>query len=82
LYNYPNAVLRIFTRSGIKVYEQNHYGNVDYWGSETDAWWNGRTDNKWNIGGSILATATYVYILELEAGNKTNVLTGTVFLER
>jgi gliding motility-associated-like protein len=82
LYNYPNAFIQIYTRSGIKVYEQKHYGNVDFWGSETDAWWDGRTTNKWNIGGSILQAATYIYILELEEGNRNNVKTGTVFLSR
>ncbi len=80
IYNYPNAYLKIFTRSGIKVYEQDHYGNIDYWGSENDAWWNGKTGNKWNIGGNNLMSATYIYILELEKGNKKDVRTGTLFL--
>ncbi|MEI6899672.1 MAG: gliding motility-associated C-terminal domain-containing protein, partial [Bacteroidota bacterium] len=80
--NYPNALLRVFTRSGINIYEKKHYGNLDFWGSETDAWWDGRTDNKWNVGGNKLATATYIYILELEEGNKDKVLTGSVFLSR
>ena len=80
--NYPNAFLRIFTRSGIKVYEKKHYGNIDFWGSETDAWWNGQTDNKLNVGGRVLSTGTYIYILELEEGNKNKVLTGAVFLSK
>jgi gliding motility-associated-like protein len=82
IFNYPNAVLRIFTRSGIKVFEKKHYGNIDFWGSEANAWWDGRTDNIWNVGGSVLATGTYIFILELEEGNKDNVLTGSVFLSR
>ena len=79
--NYPNAVLKVFTRSGVKVFEQEHYGNIDFWGSEDQAWWNGQTGNKWNIGGSKLMSATYVYILELEKG-KNKVRTGTLFLSQ
>jgi len=82
LYNYPNATLKIYTRSGIMVYEQDHYGNIDYWGNEKDAWWNGKTGNKWNIGGNSLMSATYIYILELEKGDKNSVKTGTVFLSK
>jgi gliding motility-associated-like protein len=78
---YPNAVLKIFTRSGVKVYEQEHYGNIDYWGSEEQAWWNGQTYNSWNIGGTKLMNATYIYILELEKGT-SNVRTGTLFLNQ
>lgn len=80
IYNYPEATLKIFTRSGIKVYEQKNYGNTDFWGDDQDAWWNGRSDNKWNVGGTKLASSTYIYVLELEKGNKEKVLTGTVFL--
>jgi hypothetical protein len=82
LYNYPNAVLKVFTRSGIQVYEQEHYGNIDFWGNEKDAWWNGQTGNKWNIGGNVLMSASYIYILELEKGDKSSVKTGTVFISK
>jgi hypothetical protein len=82
IYRYPNAYLKIFTRSGIQVYEQEHYGNIDFWGSENDAWWSGKTANKWNVGGNSLMSATYIYILELEKGNKNSVKTGTVFLNK
>jgi gliding motility-associated-like protein len=77
LSGYPDAILKIFTRSGVKVFEQKNYGNTDFWGNEEKAWWDGRTDSKWNIGNSKLAPATYVYTLELERGK---VLTGTVYL--
>jgi gliding motility-associated-like protein len=79
--NYPNTVLQIYTRSGVKVYEQEHYGNIDYWGSEENAWWNGQTGNKLNVGGSKLMNASYIYILELEK-ETNNVKTGTLFLNQ
>ena len=82
IYNYPNALLKIYTRSGILVYEQKHYGNIDFWGSEIDAFWNGQTGNKWNVGGNELMSATYIYILELEEGKKNKVITGSVFLNK
>lgn len=80
IYNYPEAVLKVYTRSGIKIFEKKNYGNIDFWGSENDAFWDGRSDNKWNVGGTKLAAATYIYILELEPGKKEKVLTGSVFL--
>jgi hypothetical protein len=80
IYNYPQALFKVYSRSGIKVYEKKNYGNTDYWGSDRDAWWDGRSDNRWNVGGARLAAATYIYLLELEPSNKEKVITGTIFL--
>ncbi|HEY3390046.1 MAG TPA: Ig-like domain-containing protein, partial [Prolixibacteraceae bacterium] len=79
LYNYENPIIEIYNRWGNLVYEKDHYGNVDYWGSEEDAWWNGRSDHKMNIGNAVLPVGTYYYVLKL---NSIKVLTGFLFLNK
>ena len=79
LYNYANPIIEIYNRWGNLVYTKDHYGDVDYWGSENDAWWNGRSENKLTIGNMDLPTGTYYYILKL---TNTKVLTGFIFLNR
>nr|WP_238769712.1 Ig-like domain-containing protein [Maribellus maritimus] len=76
---YPEAKLMIFSRSGNKLFEKEHYGNLEYWGSDETAWWWGTSEAKLTLGGGTLPAGTYVYILELGNGD---VKTGTVFLNR
>ncbi|MFV0591315.1 MAG: gliding motility-associated C-terminal domain-containing protein, partial [Draconibacterium sp.] len=74
---YPDARIEIFNRWGNKVYEQENYGNTVRWGT-TDAWWNGKSTNKMQVGKDNLPTATYFYILYLNDG--TDPITGSIFL--
>ncbi|HOI49380.1 MAG TPA: gliding motility-associated C-terminal domain-containing protein, partial [Prolixibacteraceae bacterium] len=74
---YPNARLYIFNRWGNKLYEKQHYGNLDVWGSDQEAWWWGTSDNKWTLGRPTLPAGTYIYVLELGNG-KTH--KGTVMI--
>jgi uncharacterized repeat protein (TIGR01451 family)/gliding motility-associated-like protein len=80
LYNYENPIIEIYNRWGNLVFKKDHYGDVDFWGSEADAWWNGHSDNKLTINSNeVLPVGTYFYILKL---NKNKVLTGFLFLNR
>jgi len=79
LYNYENPIIEIYNRWGNLVFKKDHYGNVDYWGTESDAWWNGYSDNKLTIGNVELPVGTYYYVLKL---NSTKVLTGFLYLNR
>ncbi len=74
---YPDAHLLIFNRAGNKLYEKEHYGNLNYWGSDENAWWWGTSENKWTLGGSTLPAGNYVYILELGTGETRK---GTVMI--
>src|SRR5665648_1226029 len=77
LYNYENPVMQIFNRNGNLIFKKDHYGNLDYWGSEDQAFWNGRSANKLNLMNNELPVGTYYYILKLGDGK---VLTGFIFL--
>ncbi len=77
LYNYENPEIQILNRAGVLVFKKDHYGNTDYWGSEDQAFWNGRSEHKWNLINGELPVGTYYYILKLENGN---VRTGFIFL--
>jgi gliding motility-associated-like protein len=79
LYNYENPVIEIYNRWGNLVFKKDHYGNIDYWGSETEAWWNGWSDNKLTLGTKELPVGTYYYVLKLD---KTKALTGFLFLNK
>ena len=79
LYNYENAEIQIYNRNGNLLFQKDHYGNLDYWGSKERAYWNGRSENKLNFMGSELPVGTYYYILKLGNGK---VLTGFIFLGR
>jgi gliding motility-associated-like protein len=79
LSSYDNPIMEIFNRWGNKVFKKDHYGNVDYWGSETDAWWDGRSDNKLTIGNQDLPVGTYFYVFKLKS---TKILTGFIFLNK
>jgi hypothetical protein len=79
LYNYDNPEIKIYNRWGNLVFVKDHYGDVAVWGSEVDAWWNGRSNQKWNVTEAELPVGTYYYILKLD-GSK--VLTGFLYLNR
>ena len=69
--NFPNNLVQVFTRWGVKVYMQKGYVNND-----PDKCWDGRTEN-----GSDLPTGTYYYIIHTnEPGYK--VMTGPVTIVR
>lgn len=74
---YPDAKLQIFSATSALLYEQEHYGNLDFWGSEDAAWWNGNDRNK-----NKLDSDTYIYILDLDHGRKSMTKTGVVFISR
>jgi gliding motility-associated-like protein len=77
---YPDARLFVYTASNRKVYEKNHYGNIDFWGSEIDALWNGTNNIKGT--GMQLPNGTYIFILDLANGNQKLIKLGTVFIKR
>jgi gliding motility-associated-like protein len=77
---YPDARLFVYTASNRKVYEKDHYGNIDFWGSEVEALWNGTNNIKG--AGMQLPNGTYVYILDLANGNQKLIKLGTVFIKR
>ena len=75
---FPNAKLMIFNRSGHKLYEKDHYGNLNYWGSNAEAWWWGTSENDFTIGQDQgLPAGNYVYVLELGNGKAES---GTVMI--
>nr|WP_320021551.1 gliding motility-associated C-terminal domain-containing protein [uncultured Draconibacterium sp.] len=76
--DFSDARIEIFNRWGNLVYEQERYGNEDYWG-DVDAWWNGRSTHNMQVGSDQLPTATYYYILYFNDGNREPI-TGFVFL--
>jgi len=69
--DYPNAKLYIFDQLGNKLYEKEHYGNLDFWGSYERAWWDGRTTNRTatTTTGGMVAPGTYYYVLQLGNGD-------------
>ncbi|WP_319479811.1 Ig-like domain-containing protein [uncultured Draconibacterium sp.] len=77
---YPNAKLMIFNRNGVKLWEKEHYGNLDVWGTYQDAWWWGTSENVLTLGRSGgLPAGNYIYVLLLNDGKGT-VKNGTVML--
>jgi gliding motility-associated-like protein len=77
---YPNATIEIFNRWGNKIYEKDHYGNTSVSGS-TEAWWDGRSNVGWTVGGDLLPTGTYYYVLHFNDGEKEP-KAGYIFLNR
>jgi uncharacterized repeat protein (TIGR01451 family)/gliding motility-associated-like protein len=76
---YPNAKIEIFNRWGNMVYSKENYGNIDVWG-ETEAWWDGRSQHRWNLSDDLLPVGTYFYVLRLN--DTAEPLTGSIFLNR
>jgi gliding motility-associated-like protein len=66
--HYPNAKIYIFDQIGNKVFGKDHYGNLEYWGSVSKAWWNGRSASDGNSDGDLVPVGTYYYVLELGNG--------------
>jgi len=79
LYNYDNPEMQIYNRNGNLIFKKDHYGNTDFWGSEDQAFWNGRSQNRMNVINDELPVGTYYYILKLGNGS---VLTGFIFLAK
>ncbi len=69
--DYPNARMYIFDQLGNKLYEKEHYGNLEFWGSYEQAWWDGRTTNRavTTTNGGMVAPGTYYYVLQLGNGD-------------
>ena len=69
--DYPNAKLYIFDQLGNKLYEKEHYGNLQFWGSYDRAWWDGRTANRaaTTTNGGMVTPGTYYYVLQLGNGD-------------
>ncbi len=77
---YPDARLFIYTASNRKIFEKNHYGNMSFWGSEAEAWWDGT--NNIRGAGMTMPNGTYIYILDLDNGKQVLIRLGTVFIRR
>ncbi len=54
---HPNATMKVFDRSGNKVFEQENYGNIDFWGNTNSRWWDG-TD----LRGKQVIPGVYLYV--------------------
>lgn len=66
---YPNAKMYIFDQVGNKLFEKEHYGNLDFWGTPEKAWWDGRTTNRAaTVNGNKVAPGTYYYVIRLGNG--------------
>jgi gliding motility-associated-like protein len=65
--HFPNAKLFIFDQLGNKIYEKEHYGNMERWRTAEEAWWNGMPDRGRGKGERV-APGTYYYVLDLGNG--------------
>jgi hypothetical protein len=65
---YPDAVMYIFDRDGHEIYRQEHYGNLDFWGTEAKAWWNGTSTSRWipKTASGKVPPGSYIYVLVLD----------------
>jgi gliding motility-associated-like protein len=67
--SYPNAIMYIFDQVGNKLYEKEHYGNLEFWGTPDRAWWDGTTSNRSATrNGNKVVPGTYYYVLRLGNG--------------
>jgi gliding motility-associated-like protein/uncharacterized repeat protein (TIGR01451 family) len=67
---FPNNSIVIFNRWGNIVFEANPYQNT----------WDGRSSRGLTVGGDVLPTGTYFYLLNL--GDGSSVIKGTIYLNR
>lgn len=68
--SYPNAHMYIFDQVGNKLYEKDHYGNLEFWKTADQAWWDGTTTNRSAArNGNKVVTGTYYYVLRLGNGD-------------
>lgn len=70
IFNFPANSIVIFNRWGAKVFESSPYQNT----------WDGNATNGLVIGGGDVPVGTYFYLLDL--GNETDVIKGTIYLNR
>jgi gliding motility-associated-like protein len=67
--HFPNAKMYIFDQLGNKLYEKDHYGNLEIWGTAERALWNGTTTNRVaSVNGGKVIQGTYYYVLQLGNG--------------
>lgn len=67
--HFPNAKMYIFDQLGNKLFEKEHYGNLDFWGSPDRAWWDGKTNNRSvAVDRGMVPAGTYYYVLQLGNG--------------
>ena len=66
--HFPDAKIYIFDQTGNKVFEKDHYGNLEYWGSASRAWWNGRNIYNGKESTEFVPVGTYFYVLILGNG--------------
>nr|MDA3817345.1 gliding motility-associated C-terminal domain-containing protein [Prolixibacteraceae bacterium] len=76
---YPDAKIEIFNRWGNMVYSKENYGNIEMWGDQ-DAWWDGYSQNTFDLSNDLLPVGTYFYILRIDDIQKPK--TGSIFLNR
>lgn len=69
--NYPNNIVTIFNRWGNEVFNITNYQND----------WSGLSNSSLSIGGSILPSGTYFYIIDLD-GNGENIRSGYLELQQ
>ena len=75
--HYPDAKLQVYSANAVLLYEQAHYGNLDFWDSEDAAFWNG--SDRYKIK---LESGSYIYILDLNHGKKNMIKSGVVFISK
>jgi gliding motility-associated-like protein len=67
--SYPNAQMYIFDQVGNKLYEKEHYGNMNVHKTADEAWWDGTTSNRSATrNGNKVVPGTYYYVLRLGNG--------------
>jgi gliding motility-associated-like protein len=67
--HFPNAKLYIFDQLGNKLFEKEHYGNIELWGTAERAFWDGRTLSRAaSVNGGKVIQGTYYYVLQLGNG--------------
>jgi len=67
---YPNAQMYIFDQTGNKLFEKDHYGNLDVWKTVDQAWWDGKTTNRsvQTAPDGRVEPGTYFYVFNLGNG--------------
>jgi len=67
--SYPDAKIYIFDQLGNKLFEKEHYGNLEFWGTHESAWWCGKPDRgPLKSRNERVASGTYYYVLDLGNG--------------
>jgi len=67
--HFPNARIYIFDQMGNKLFEKDHYGNLDFWLSNDRAWWSGKPEfGPAKARNEMVPPGTYYYVLDLGNG--------------